>query len=48
MARSQVVSLPAAERAMNVQEVTLKALSGQIKWYLAAQILMYLWTGQFL
>ena len=38
MARSRVVSLPAAERAMKVQDVILKALSGQIKWYQAAQI----------
>jgi transposase len=34
-----VISLPAAERAMKVQEVILKAMSGEIKWYQAAQIL---------
>lgn len=39
VARSRVVSLPAAERAMKVQEVILKAMSGEIKWYQAAQIL---------
>ena len=39
MARSRVISLPAAERAMKVQEVILKAMSGEIKWYQAAQIL---------
>jgi len=39
VARSRVISLPAAERAMKVQEVILKAMSGEIKWYQAAQIL---------
>lgn len=32
-------SIPATERAMKVQEVILRALSGQLKWYQAAEIL---------
>ena len=39
MARLRLIALSAGERAMKVQEVILKAIGGQIKWYQAAQIL---------
>jgi transposase len=39
MAGSRLIALSAGERAMKVQEVILKAIGGQIKWYQAAQIL---------
>lgn len=32
-------SMPATERAMKVQEVLLRAMSGQLKWYQAAETL---------
>lgn len=39
MAHRRLVMLSAAERAMKIQEVILKAMSGQIKWCQAAQII---------
>lgn len=36
---SRLIKLAEAERAMRVQEVLLKAMSGEIKWYEAAEIL---------
>jgi transposase len=39
MAQSRLITLSASERAMKMQEIILKAMSGQIKWYQAAQIL---------
>ena len=39
MAGSRLIALSEGERAMKVQEVILKAIGGQIKWYQAAQVL---------
>lgn len=39
MGRKRLIALSEAERAMKVQEVILKAMSGEIKWYQAAEIL---------
>jgi hypothetical protein len=39
MGRKRLITLSEAERAMKVQEVILKAMSGEIKWYQAAEIL---------
>ena len=39
MAQRRLIALSAAERAMKIQEVILKAMSGQIKWCQAAQII---------
>lgn len=39
MTRDRLISLPETERAMKRQEVILRAMSGEIKWYQAAQIL---------
>jgi len=39
MAQSRLIALSASERAMKIQEVILKAMSGQIKWCQAAQII---------
>lgn len=36
---SLAVDLPALERAMKVQEVLTRTMSGQLTWYEAAQIL---------
>ena len=41
MAQPRLIALPAAERAMKVQEIILRAMSGQINWCQAAQILGY-------
>ena len=37
MGRKSLIALSEADRAMKVQEVILKAMSGQIKWYQAAK-----------
>ena len=39
MAKSRLIALSASERAMKVQEIILRAMSGQINWCQAAQIL---------
>ena len=39
MARGRLIALSEGERAMKVQEVILRAMSGEIKWVPAAQIL---------
>lgn len=39
MAQSRLITLSASERAMKVQEIILRAMSGQINWCQAAQIL---------
>jgi len=39
MAQRRLITLSASERAMKVQEIILKAMSGQINWCQAAQIL---------
>ena len=39
MARVRLIALPASERAMKIQEIILKAMSGKIKWCQAAGII---------
>lgn len=39
MTQDRLISLPEMERTMKRQEVILRAMSGEIKWYQAAQIL---------
>jgi hypothetical protein len=39
MAYRRLISLSASERAMKIQEIILKAMSGEIKWCQAAQII---------
>lgn len=39
MAQSRLIALSASERAMKIQEIILKAMSGEIKWCQAAQII---------
>lgn len=39
MAQRRLIALSAAERAMKIQEIILRAMSGQIKWCQAAQII---------
>jgi len=39
MAQDRLVSLPEAERVMKRQEIILRAMSGELKWYQAAEIL---------
>lgn len=38
MAKKRLIALSASERAMKIQEIILRAMSGEIKWYQAAQI----------
>lgn len=53
MAGSRFIALSEGERAMKVQEVILKAMSGELKWYQAAQIIgisdrqMRRWRGRY-
>jgi hypothetical protein len=39
MARGRLIALSASERAMKIQEIILKAMSGEIKWCQAAGII---------
>ncbi|HOI96836.1 MAG TPA: hypothetical protein PK250_19200 [Syntrophobacter fumaroxidans] len=39
MAQRRLIALSAAERAMKIQEIILRAMSGHIKWRQAAQII---------
>jgi transposase len=39
MARGRLIALSALERAMKIQEIILKAMSGEIKWRRAAEII---------
>jgi transposase len=53
MAGSRLITLSEGERAMKIQEVVLKAMSGELKWYQAAQIIgisdrqMRRWRGRY-